>query len=84
MRHADHHARADKRWPLLDHRPEAPQLPSGYALCALMAFMPPLWRRVMDPRVAAHRASDPGLRGQVFRHTSSKWAVTTKNEKKEL
>lgn len=58
QRHSDHHYRPDRRYPLLQHYPssEAPQLPFGYPLMVLMALTPPLWRRVMDRRVAKWRA----------------------------
>src|SRR5699024_10660256 len=37
---------------------EAPQLPSGYAAMMVVAYIPPLWRRVMDKRVLAHYDGD--------------------------
>jgi alkane 1-monooxygenase len=30
---------------------EAPQLPHGYPLMGLAAMCPPLWKRIMNPRV---------------------------------
>ncbi|WP_119839451.1 alkane 1-monooxygenase [Pseudooceanicola algae] len=53
QRHSDHHARPDRPYPLLQaHGPDqAPQLPHGYPLMGLMAMIPPLWRRKMNPRV---------------------------------
>ena len=58
QRHADHHAKPDRRFPLLqNHGPEeAPQLPYGYPVMTMMALIPPLWRRVMNPRVRTWRA----------------------------
>jgi alkane 1-monooxygenase len=58
QRHADHHAKPDRRFPLLqNHGPdESPQLPYGYPVMTLMALVPPLWRRVMNPRVRKWRA----------------------------
>ena len=57
QRHSDHHYKPDRRYPLLqDHGPEAaPQLPFGYSLSASIAMVPPLWRRVMNPRVRKWR-----------------------------
>jgi len=52
-RHADHHCVASKRYPALATLDPAPQLPAGYGSMLLLALVPPLWRRVMDPRVAA-------------------------------
>jgi alkane 1-monooxygenase len=56
QRHSDHHAVAARPYYQLRHHAEAPQLPAGYAGMALLALVPPLFRRVMNPRVEAHRA----------------------------
>ena len=42
----------------LRHFEHAPQLPSGYAAMLLLAYVPPLWFHVMDPRVVAHYGGD--------------------------
>lgn len=55
-RHADHHLTASRRYPALASQPRAPQLPAGYGAMLLLATVPPLWRRVMDPRVRQVRA----------------------------
>lgn len=57
QRHSDHHYKPDRRFPLLQNydAAEAPQLPYGYPLMAALAMVPPLWRRVMNPRVRAWR-----------------------------
>jgi alkane 1-monooxygenase len=57
QRHSDHHYKPDRRFPLLqNHGPEsAPQLPHGYPLMGTIAMVPPLWRRVMNPRVREWR-----------------------------
>lgn len=56
QRHSDHHANPQRRYQTLRHLEEAPQLPTGYAGMLLLALLPPLWFRVMDPRVAAWHA----------------------------
>ena len=55
-RHADHHLEEGRRYQQLRHFDDSPQLPTGYAGMTLLALVPPLWRRVMDPRIpwAAH------------------------------
>ena len=58
QRHSDHHAHPTRRFQALRHFDEAPELPSGYATMILLAIIPPLWRRVMDPRVVAHYGGD--------------------------
>jgi alkane 1-monooxygenase len=61
QRHSDHHAHPMRRYQALRHFDEAPELPSGYATMILLAMFPPLWRRVMDPRVIAHYHGDLSL-----------------------
>ena len=53
QRHSDHHWRPDRRFPLLQHHPDdqAPQLPFSYPVMIALATNPPLWFRVMNPRV---------------------------------
>jgi alkane 1-monooxygenase len=58
QRHSDHHAHPMRRFQALRHFDEAPELPSGYATMIVLAAVPPLWRRVMDPRVVAHYGGD--------------------------
>jgi alkane 1-monooxygenase len=53
QRHSDHHAFPKRRYAILRHQPEAPQLPGGYSAMFVLALCPPLWRRVIDPRVPA-------------------------------
>jgi alkane 1-monooxygenase len=58
QRHSDHHAWPARRYQSLRHFDEAPQLPTGYFGMFILALVPPLWRRVMDPRVLAHVDGD--------------------------
>ena len=60
QRHADHHAHAARRYQSLRHFAEAPQLPTGYFGMFLLAYVPPLWFRVMDPRLVQAVESNPG------------------------
>ena len=57
QRHSDHHYKPNRRFPLLQHHAEgdAPQLPYGYPVMTVAAMFPPLWRRVMNPRVRSWR-----------------------------
>ncbi len=52
-RHSDHHLVASRPYDRLRARPEAPSLPAGYPTMMLLAYLPPLWFRVMDPRAEA-------------------------------
>ncbi|GAA2570835.1 alkane 1-monooxygenase [Mycolicibacterium diernhoferi] len=58
QRHSDHHANPHKPYQTLQHCDQAPQLPAGYGNMLVLAWCPPLWRRVMDPRVLAHYGGD--------------------------
>jgi alkane 1-monooxygenase len=58
QRHSDHHANPTRRYQALRHFDDSPQLPAGYAAMIVLAYFPPLWRRVMDKRVVAHYGGD--------------------------
>jgi alkane 1-monooxygenase len=60
QRHSDHHANPTRRYQALRHVDEAPQLPTGYAGMIVLAWVPPLWRRVMDRRLLEHFDGDLG------------------------
>lgn len=50
-RHSDHHYKASKPYQMLQHRPEAPALPFGYPGSMVLSLLPPIWFRIMNPRV---------------------------------
>ena len=49
QRHSDHHAYPGRSYQSLRDFPELPRLPSGYFGMFFLAYLPPLWFRVMDP-----------------------------------
>ena len=51
QRHSDHHANPMRPYQALRDFDNVPSLPSGYPGCILLAGIPPLWFRVMDPKV---------------------------------
>jgi alkane 1-monooxygenase len=51
QRHSDHHAHPLRRYQSLRHFENLPTLPSGYFGMFLVAYVPPLWRYVMDERL---------------------------------
>ena len=57
QRHSDHHYKPDRRFPVLQNytAEEAPQLPYGYPVMTMAAMIPPLWRRIMNPKVREWR-----------------------------
>lgn len=52
QRHSDHHYKPGRRYQLLRHHDEAPQLPTGYAGMVLIALIPPLYKRIMNPLIS--------------------------------
>jgi alkane 1-monooxygenase len=50
-RHSDHHYLASKKYQLLEHHDEAPQLPTGYPGSMLLSLIPPLWFQIMNRRI---------------------------------
>ena len=61
QRHSDHHANPTRRYQSLRDYEESPVLPTGYAGMIVLAIVPAVWRRVMDPRVLAHFDGDLSL-----------------------
>jgi alkane 1-monooxygenase len=51
QRHSDHHAFAHKRYQVLNHYDESPQLPFGYPTMIILAMVPPLWFSMMNRRL---------------------------------
>ncbi len=75
QRHSDHHAYPTRRYQVLRHFDDVPQLPTGYAGMIVVAAVPPWWRRVMDHRVVEFYGGDvrranlhPRMRERLLRH----------------
>jgi hypothetical protein len=56
-RHSDHHYKASRKYQILRHLDESPQLPLGYPASVILALAPPLWFWVMNPRIKALASS---------------------------
>jgi alkane 1-monooxygenase len=52
-RHSDHHYLASKKYQLLRHHDEAPQMPTGYPGMMMLSLIPPAWFYVMNPKIKA-------------------------------
>ena len=72
QRHSDHHAFPRRRYQVLRHYDESPQLPGGYAAMFVLALVPPLWKKVMNPRVEAYYE---GELDQLFRQQKTRQPV---------
>lgn len=62
VRHADHHYQTTRKYQTLRHLDESPQLPFGYPHSIMVAFLPPLWFYLMNPRVdKANQSNDDSV-----------------------
>ena len=50
-RHSDHHYLASRKYQVLQHHDNAPQLPTGYPGSMILALVPPLWFYVMNRKI---------------------------------
>lgn len=55
-RHSDHHYKASRKYQILRHYDESPQLPYGYPASILLSLAPPLWFRHMNSRLKTYTA----------------------------
>lgn len=51
-RHSDHHYIASRKYQILRHIDESPQMPTGYPGMMLLATLPPLWFYVMNKKLS--------------------------------
>lgn len=58
-RHSDHHYKASRKYQVLRHFEQAPQMPLGYPAMILMSFFPPLWFYVMHKQIDRYRQQLP-------------------------
>lgn len=56
QRHSDHHIHPGKRYQELLYTAGSPQMPTGYAGMVALALVPPLFRRIMHPRLAQYQS----------------------------
>ena len=54
-RHSDHHYMPGRKYQILRHHDDAPQMPTGYPGMMLLATIPPLWFFVMHRKIAQLR-----------------------------
>jgi alkane 1-monooxygenase len=50
-RHSDHHYMASRKYQVLRHHDDAPQMPTGYPGMMLLSLVPPAWFYVMNRRI---------------------------------
>ncbi|MBS1611611.1 MAG: alkane 1-monooxygenase [Bacteroidetes bacterium] len=59
-RHSDHHYMASRKYQVLRHFDNSPQMPTGYPGMMVLALFPPLWFAVMHPHIAKYKATVEG------------------------
>lgn len=50
-RHSDHHYRTNRKYQILRHHAESPQMPTGYPGMMILSLVPPLWFYVLHRRI---------------------------------
>lgn len=50
-RHSDHHYMASRKYQILRHHENSPQMPTGYPGMMILAHIPPLWFFVMNRKI---------------------------------
>jgi alkane 1-monooxygenase len=59
VRHSDHHYKANRKYQILRHVDDVPQMPYGYPAAMLLSLFPPLWFAMMNPLVRKYAAQHP-------------------------
>lgn len=59
-RHSDHHYLSTRKYQILRHFDESPQMPTGYPGMILIAFLPPVWFKIMHRQIDKYRATREG------------------------
>lgn len=57
-RHSDHHYNPARKYQILRHFEESPQMPTGYPGMVLLALIPPLWFYVMHKKIDQLKAQN--------------------------
>ena len=50
-RHSDHHFMSTRKYQILRHFDESPQMPTGYPGMMLLALIPPIWFNIMNKEI---------------------------------
>ncbi len=60
-RHSDHHYMASRKYQILRHFDESPQMPTGYPGMLLLSLVPPLWFKVMHKKIDGYKLTQMGV-----------------------
>lgn len=59
-RHSDHHYIASRKYQILRHHDNSPQMPTGYPGMVILSLFPPLWFGVMHRKIANYKKTIQG------------------------
>jgi alkane 1-monooxygenase len=59
-RHSDHHYIASRKYQVLRHFDDSPQMPAGYPAMMLLSLIPPVWFSVMHKKLAQFKNTAAG------------------------
>lgn len=59
-RHSDHHYMASRKYQILRHFDNSPQMPTGYPGMMVLSLIPPLWFAVMHKAIAQYKTTAEG------------------------
>jgi alkane 1-monooxygenase len=59
-RHSDHHYIASRKYQVLRHFDQSPQMPTGYPGMMVLSLFPPLWFKVMHTHIDKYKATETG------------------------
>ena len=60
-RHSDHHYLASRKYQVLRHHDNSPQMPTGYPGMILLSLFPPLWFYIMNRRIKKLQGVNPSF-----------------------
>ena len=60
-RHSDHHYMASRKYQILRHFDESPQMPTGYPGMMVLSMFPPLWFYIMHKKIDEYKKTNEGI-----------------------
>jgi len=54
-RHSDHHYLASRKYQVLRHHDDSPQMPTGYPGMMILSLIPPIWFKLMNKKIKKYQ-----------------------------
>ena len=58
-RHSDHHYMASRKYQVLRHHENVPQMPTGYPAMMILSLFPPVWFYIMHKQIQQFNSNNP-------------------------